>query len=317
MRSTSAATSALIAITLAVSMASQAPAQTKPSAPTPEATLTAKMNAYVGCINRLSERSYSSRSRYFSWANQNGPTGKERIIYGTYTIYDTSDCRKNVEQANALEPRDAELEAAGSAYADAVSKLEPLLKEADDYYTQENYKDDKMAKGKAMHPRLVAAWDAFAKADKDLRRNVETINDRRALERLAEVERSEGRKARYHIEALMIQAKRVLRSQTADKPDLAALTQALNDYEAATKDLENAANADDGQKIGSMFTGSAKSFLTSAKQLMRRLRDKTPYSQGDKMMINAGSGWMIEGSPERLLHDYNQLIEAYNRGTRI
>lgn len=317
MRSTSAATSALIAITLAVSMASQAPAQTKPSAPTPEATLTAKMNAYVGCINRLSERSYSSRSRYFSWANPNGPTGKERIIYGTYTIYDTSDCRKNVEQANALEPRDAELEAAGSAYADAVSKLEPLLKEADDYYAQENYKDDKMAKGKAMHPRLVAAWDAFAKADKDLRRNVETINDRRALERLAEVERSEGRKARYHIEALMIQAKRVLRSQTADKPDLAALTQALNDYEAATKDLENAANANDGQKIGSMFTGSAKSFLTSAKQLMRRLRDKTPYSQGDKMMINAGSGWMIEGSPERLLRDYNQLIEAYNRGTRI
>jgi hypothetical protein len=26
---------------------------------------------------------------------------------------------------------------------------------------------------------------------------------------------------------------------------------------------------------------------------------------------------MIEGSPERLLRDYNQLIDAYNRGTRI
>ncbi len=312
-----ASTSALIAMTALTFIAPQALAQTKPSAPNPEATLTEKMNAYVGCINRLSERSYSSRSRYFSWANQNGPTGKERIIYGTYTIYDTSDCRKNVEQANTLEPRDAELEAAGSAYADAVSKLEPLLKEADDYYTQENYKDDKMAKGKAMHPRLVAAWDAFAKADKDLRKNVETINDKRALQRLAAIEQSEGRKARYHVEALMIQAKRVLRAQTADKPDLAALTQALNDYEIATKDLENAANADDGKKIGSMFTSSAKSYLTSAKQLMRRIRDKTPYSQGDKMMINAGSGWMIEGSPERLLRDYNQLIDAYNRGTRI
>lgn len=316
MRNISASTGALIATVLAISVVPQASAQTKPSAPNPEATLTAKMNAYVGCINRLSERSYSSRSRYFSWANQNGPTGKERIIYGTYTIYDTSDCRKNVEQANTLEPRITELEAAGSAYADAVSKLEPLLKEADDYYTQENYKDDKMAKGKAMHPRLVAAWDAFAKADKDLRRNVEVINDKRALERLAEIERSEGRKARYHVEALMIQAKRVLRAQNADKPDLVALTQALNDYEAATRDLESAASADD-QKIGSMFTGSAKSFLTSAKQLMRRIRDKTPYSQGDKMMINAGSGWMIEGTPERLLRDYNQLIDAYNRGTRI
>jgi len=312
-----ASTSALIAIAALTFRAAQASAQTKPSAPNPEASLTEKMNAYVGCINRLSERSYSSRSRYFSWVSPNGPTGKERIIYGTYTIYDTSDCRKNVEQANTLEPRDAELEAAGSAYAEAVSKLEPLLKEADDYYTQENYKDDKMAKGKAMHPRLVAAWDAFAKADKDLRKNVEAINDKRALQRLAAIEQSEGRKARYHIEALMIQAKRVLRAQTADKPDLAALTQALNDYEAAAKDLENASNTEDGQKIGSMFTSSAKSYLTSAKQLMRRIRDKTPYSQGDKMMINAGSGWMIEGTPERLLRDYNQLIDAYNRGTRI
>lgn len=310
-------TLAVLAAAAITSMTSQAPAQTKPPAPNPEATLTEKMNAYVGCINRLSERSYSSRSRYFSWARPSGPTGKERIIYGTYTIYDTSDCRKNVEQANALEPRDAELEAAGSAYADAVSKLEPLLKEADDYYTQENYKDDKMAKGKAMHPRLVAAWDAFAKADKDLRKNVEIINDKRALQRLAQIEQSEGRKARYHVEATMIQAKRVLRTQNVDKPDLAALTQALNDYEAAAKDLESAASADDGKKIGSMFISSTKSFLTSAKQLMRRIRDKTPYSQGDRMMINAGSGWMIEGTPERLLRDYNQLIDAYNRGARI
>ena len=68
------------------------------------------------------------------------------------------------------------------------SKLEPLLKEADDYYQQENYKDDRMAKGKALHPRLVAAWDAFANADKGLRNGVEAINDRRALERLAEIE---------------------------------------------------------------------------------------------------------------------------------
>src|SRR6478735_1492054 len=93
-------------------------------------SLTEKLNAYVGCINRLSERSYQSRERYFSWVGKNGPSGKERIIYGTYTIYDTSDCRKDVEKANALEPRDAALEAAASAYVDAVSKLEPLLKEA-------------------------------------------------------------------------------------------------------------------------------------------------------------------------------------------
>jgi hypothetical protein len=293
---------------LASPLSSPASAQTPPA--------TEKLNAYVGCINRLSERSYQSRSRYFSWAAKTGPTGKERIIYGTYTIYDTSDCRKNVEKANALEPRDADLEAAASAYADAVSKLEPLLKEADDYYEQENYKDDRMAKGKALHPRLVAAWDAFADSDRKLRGALDTINDRRALERLAEIEKSEGRTARYQVEALMIRAKRVLRTQDTSKPDVAATAQAISDYEEAVKGAEQFSGSGNG-KIGSIFISNAKSFLVTSKQLMRRVRDKVPYSAGDKMMIDAGSGWMIEGSPQRLLRDYNQLVDGYNRGANI
>ncbi len=277
-----------------------------------------KLNAYVGCINRLSERSYQSRSRYFSWADKRGPTGRERIIYGTYTIYDTSDCRKNVERANTLEPHDAALEAAATAYAKAVSKLEPLLKEADDYYSQQDYKDDKMVKGKALHPLLVSAWDAFESADKSLRGGVEAINDRRALEKLAAIEQSEGKQARYHVEALMIQAKRVLRAEEAAKPDVAEITEALNEYEAIVKGAEQFSGPGNDAKIGSMFVSNAKSFLVTAKSLMRRVRDKAPYSSGDKMMLsNPGSGWMVEGSPPRLMRDYNQLIEAYNRGARI
>lgn len=287
-----------------------------PSSPPPE-QLTEKINAYVGCINRLSERSYDSRRRYFSWAKKSGPTGRERIIYGTYTIYDTSDCRKKVEAANALAPHDAALEAAASAYADAVSRLEPLLKDADDYYTQENYKDDRMAKGKALHPKLIAAWDAFEAADKKLRAGVEAINDKRARERLAEIESKEGRKVRYHVEALMIQAKRVLRTENADKPDIAAVTRALGDYEAAVKAMEEASGKDGDVKVGSIFVSAAKSYLTTAKQLMRRIRDRKPYSAGDRMMLRGGGGWMVEGSPPRLLRDYNQLVQGYNRGARI
>jgi len=277
-----------------------------------------KLNAYVGCINRLSARSYDSRARYFSWAAKEGPTGRERIIYGTYTIYDTSDCRKNVEKANALEPHDAALEAAASAYTEAVSKLEPLLKEADDYYSQQDYKDDKMAKGMALHPRLVAAWNAFESADQKLRSGVEAINDRRSLEKLAEIEKSEGKQARYYVEALMIQAKRVVRAEEADKPDVAAIAQALNDYENMVKGAEQFTGSGSDAKIGSFFIGNAKSFLVTAKALMRRIRDHVPYSAGDKMMLgNQGAGWMVEGSPPRLLRDYNQLVDAYNRGPRI
>jgi hypothetical protein len=63
---------------------------------------------------------------------------------------------------------------------------------------------------------------------------------------------------------------------------------------------------------------NAKSYLVTAKQLMRRIRDRVPYSAGDRMMLNnALSGWMVEGSPPRLLHDYNQMVDAYNRGPGI
>ena len=46
-----------------------------------------------------------------------------------------------------------------------------------------------------------------------------------------------------------------------------------------------------------MVVGNAKSLLTAAKQPMRRRRGHVPYSTGDKMMLDAGSGWMVEGSP--------------------
>ncbi len=303
------------ALLLAPLLAGTAAAQGQ-APPDQAASLTAKLNAYVGCINRLSARAYQSRSRYFSWVGKKGPTGRERIIYGTYTIYDTSDCKKNVEKANAMEPRDAALEAAATAYAEAVGKLAPLLKEADDYYTQQDYKDDRMRKGKDLHPRLVAAWNAFAHADQALRGAVETIQDRRAAAKLAEIEKSDGRKSRYYVQATMIQAKRLLRAENAARPDLAAITQALNDYEAVVKGSEQFSGSG-SDKIGSFFMNNAKSFLVTAKLLMRRIRDHARYSAGDRMMLNSGGGWMVEGSPPRLLRDYNQLVDAFNRGPHI
>jgi hypothetical protein len=128
---------------------------------------------------------------------------------------------------------------------------------------------------------------------------------------------SSARSARYHVAALMIDAKRVLRAEDTTKPDIAAITGALEAYEATVKAIE-AAGATGDPKVGSMFISQAKSFLTTAKQLMRRIRDKVPYSTGDRMMLSGtGSGWMVEGSPPRLLRDYNQLVDAYNSGAKM
>lgn len=279
-----------------------------------------KLQPYIGCINRLSERSYESRARYLSWSKESGPTGRERIIYGLYTIYDTADCRKNVEQAAGMAPKNEELEKAGAAYASAVGALEPMLKEADDYYRQEDYKDDKMARGKAMHPRLMAAWAAFATADTQLRGVVQRLNDQSQMEELAEVEKREGRKARWHIMDTMLKAKTLNRIEGGDsaKMDLARVQEALGVYEASVKALESYSADAKEDKIGSIYVDAAKSYLATAKALMRRMRDKTPYSSGERMMLSQqGAGWMIEGSPPRLMRDYNELVNRYNSGGRF
>ena len=83
------------------------------------------------------------------------------------------------------------------------------------------------------------------------------------------------------------------------------------------KGAEQASGAGGDAKIGSIFMSNAKSYLVTGKQLMRRFRDREPYSAGDRVIMNSGSGWMVEGSPQRLLRDYNQLVDAYNRGPGI
>ncbi len=283
-------------------------------------TMGAKLQPYIGCINRLSERAHESKARYLSWAKPSGPTGRERIIYGTYTIYDTADCRKAVVDAAGAEPRNADVEKAGADYAAAVGALEPLLKEADDYYSQSNYKDDKMALGKALHPKLMAAWAAFERADKDLRGVVGRLNDQAQMDQIADVERTEGRKARFHVMDAMLKAKMLSRIESVEpqKMDVPKVVEALAAYEAAVKALERYAGENPGDKVDSSFVSAAKGFLASAKDLMRRARDKVPYSAGDRMMLSQqGAGWMVEGSPQRLTRDYNALVERYNASSRF
>src|ERR1700761_7679213 len=106
-------------------LGSAAADQNAPASDASSAQPTGKVNAYVGCINRLSGRAFDARERYFSWVGKNGPTGKERIIYGTYTIYDTSDCKKNVAAANAMEPHDAGLAAAANGDVTAGTARAP------------------------------------------------------------------------------------------------------------------------------------------------------------------------------------------------
>jgi Protein of unknown function (DUF3829) len=286
------------------------------------ADISDKLQPYIGCINRLSERAYQSQSRYVEWAGTAATLNtKARNILGLYEIYDPADCAKGVVAGNGAEPRHAALEAAGTSYVTSVIALQSILKTANDYYDQGDYKDDKMAKGRELHPKLLAAFKAFDTADTILRGVVETLNDEKQTAQLAAIEAREGRGRRYLIESLMIKAKALVRAETKSedkKVDVARIVAAVAAYEAALKDLEEYASKNPADKIGSMFLGNAKSYLISAKELMRRLRDKVPYNEGERMILNQpNAGWMVQGSQPRVMREYNQLIDTYNRNLNM
>ena len=54
-------------------------------------------------------------------------------------------------------------------------------------------------------------------------------------------------------------------------------------------------------------------YRKASKERVRRIRDKVPYSDGEKMMLKPGSGWMVEGSQEKANTAYNKLVETSNR----
>ena len=305
---------ALSAVVLAALCASPEPAEAQDAA----AATGKKVEAAIACINRLSERAHDSQARYMDWAGDKPAMKKKpRNVLGLYTIYETDDCAKGVAESAAVEPRQPELEKASSDYVTAVIALEPMLKEADDYYQQENYRDDKFAKGKEMHPRLLKAWGDFNAADKALRQVVTKINDERQLTQLKELEKTQGKKAQYHILNTLLMAKPLLASEgevEMKKMDVAKVTEQIKIYEQAVKDLEDYAAANPGERVDSFYISSAKEFLGTAKALMRRVRDKTGFDQGELMILGSqGGGWMIEGSQPRLYRDYNQLVDNFNR----
>lgn len=276
-----------------------------------------KMQSYIVCVNRLSDRSFQSRNRYFSWAGDKDKiVSNPRVIYGLYEIYDTSDCVNGVERANAADPNLPDVEAAGADYVIAVISLESILKITHTYYDQEDYKDDKMVKGKELHPQLLTAFANFEKADTTLRGYIDVFNDKRQLAQLIELEKAEGRSAAFLTEFMMSKAKVVVRLEMVEdmqKIDLTELTTALGEFQEAVQELDAYANANKDQGISSSMINSSKSVLKSAKRLMRRVRDKTGYTDSERQVLNGPGGWMVDGSRPELVKYYNELIAHYNR----
>jgi hypothetical protein len=282
-----------------------------------EDALNAKLNAYVDCFNGIDGSAHNTVERYASWVKdmKSGPTGRESVVYGLYQISGSSltSCREGIAKAHELAPS-LPLDAAGAEYIKALDALNQVVEEMYPYYDRENYKDDKFAKGKEMHRRFVAQVAQFKTASKHFSAELETENDKRLEAEMAELEKQDGRKLPYLKMALMHHAKRLVNVMQDDTPAIDQITARMDTYEKAADELvQFSKNNSKGLPImWSMHERHVEEFRKAAKERMRRLRDKEPYSAGDTMMLQNGAGWMISGSEEKMIRAYNELVNSNN-----
>lgn len=300
------------------SVAASTPAATASNAAAkPAEAGSSKLQDYIACYNKLDGDAHRSIARYQSWVKDmdKGPNGKEMVVYGLYKIDmdDIAKCKASFGKA-----AQSKLDNAATAYIDILSELGALVTEAEVYYSRDNYKDDAFAKGKKLHGPLADAMKRFEEKSNVFSNEIEVENDKALDAEMQQLEKSEGRQLPYLQMALMSKAKQLVRLIGEESFDAAAAGKLLADYESLTDEAIAYAkkNSESAASGWSTLERATEDYRKAAKERVRRIRDKVAYSEGEKMMLKPGSGWMVEGSQEKVTKAYNAMIEASNRMNR-
>lgn len=294
-----------------------------------------KLDEYIKCLNSLSSAIHQSRHRYLSFVPRTGPTGRERDadLYRLPTGA-AANCSAGINRAKLLPPSDAKLESVGSEFAAAAKDIDGLINEADRYYENKDFKDDKWAKGKLMHTRLMAAWARFSMADKALHDTLDGITKPLAQRVLGRIEREDGKKFRYHRKKTLITARELVESSDPvgddDDIDFNLYSAAYTEFEKSLDDLTaygalhkaelDATHGPNWPLAGSnydQFTREAGDYKKATKEFWRCLREakpaaKTPSGKIDLDKVGWCNGGLAYKQASEVIKQYNEFIRASN-----
>ena len=275
-------------------------------------SLVKKSNLYITeCFNKYSNRVVESYNRYQSWLKdvEAGPTGKESLVYGLYDVNgDGADCEKAVADARAMDPELSDVEEAAGKYVDALKDVVENIRGVYQYYEQEDYKDDGFAKGKEAHPELLASFKAFKEVNTTFASAVDQLEDQVAEQELAKLRSESGNEYEALIVESGIKAKRVknlLQEKEYEQLTADELTPFIDDFD---KTVEAMRGAKTSKIMADSYVRSCDEFTKALKEMMRRIRDGKKFNESERRFIAMGSGWMVEGSPGKVIKAYNDMI---------
>lgn len=146
---------------------------------------------------------------------------------------------------------------------------------------------------------------------------IHEINDRRQEQRLQKIEAQEGKSLNYYSLSIMLISKKINQALQSDRFDadvamkqVQDLSQQIEQLKATLGDSKNGS-----QDQASTFIDAAEKYLLDAKKRVRRIRDKTPLTMEEEMLMD-GSPQMVEGSFEKMMDSYNQMVTWFNAMNR-
>ncbi|MBL8587344.1 MAG: DUF3829 domain-containing protein, partial [Methylobacteriaceae bacterium] len=193
-------------------------------------------------------------------------------------------------------------------YIEAYEAFAPVVTEAEGYYERKDYLVDKMAKGRELHVRLAPAAARYLAARDSLEKAMAGFKSGLDRAELADIERREGRSARWQARNVMIEARPIadlLPDDSRPVVDMAAFDAALARYGAAVTDFDAFAAANPNSF--SAFESRPRSYLGK----LREFREKLARARGDarRARISHDLTWLV--------NDYNMMVSLAQSAMRF
>lgn len=287
-----------------------------------DTAIVTKMGPFITCVNGVDNKWRGSYARYHDTYEAQLANAR-MVMWNLQTKFRLQQhddpytgvlsCAEGLEAVIKTEPADAELDKAGADYAQTLRQLLPLVQEVDTYYAQNDYEDDKMAKGKALQAQIEPLFkNLFATSD-----NIHTIVAARNLtlqrKTLDAMEQRNGKDAWWHTENLMLEARLAADGIEALIQQDRATTENLQAIETTYQQAYDAAKAYADSHPDEIRPDKKTSYPTDpfwpqlesyASSLLSNIKD---------VRRNIANQQTLESNYNRMIDSFNRLVEQYNR----
>jgi hypothetical protein len=276
-----------------------------------------KLQGYISCVNEHSARVFQIADRYLARV-EGAPAGITSDVV-VFPAKDPKVCLEAIEAAKRITPPLPELEAAGDAFAEALTAVFAVTTEGHRYSARgsEDYAPSKLA---ALHPKVVEAFRKFDDAQGLLFDHVYRLNHEVHADQLARREARDGRKLPIITGSLMLHAEDLVRHaalpwERIDRLDVTAIAARLRDFEDTLEELTEYARINpqelDPSKNVWKLTTQAEAFAAALKQLVNRVRESLAYTESERVLLTSDGEHSVPGTPAAVIESYNRLVELW------